>query len=581
MPREILSLLRKKWNLPKEKPINRAIHSFTPAERTIFYISVVLFVVNGFLLSTEVSNAFLEKIPTSGGTLVEGIVGNPRFINPVLALSDADKNMTALVYSGLMRLDENGRAVPDLAESVSLSEDKLTYRAVLREGAHFQDGTIVTADDIVFTISKIADPLIKSPRKGNWEGVTIEKIDDKTVSFRLKKPYTPFIYNLSIGILPKEIWKNVTADEFTFSQFNTLPIGSGPYKVSRVERNSGGIPDYYELESFDSGTGKPFIKKLVLRFYSSEAELADAYGNGDVESVGGLSAENLLNINKNGAKVLQTPLPRVFALFFNQSKSAALRDQSVRLALRVASPKERIIEEVFGGNAKPISGPLPAGLYPWTTEIFGQPLEERVNAAAKILESAGWKKGPSGILEKKSGSETIKLSFSISTGDALELRGTAELLKAVWQPLGIEVKILTFESGELNQSVIRTRQFDALLFGELVGREADLYPFWHSSQRTDPGLNIALYANSKADKLLEEARVARNLGDAEESMKAFYEEVARDAPAIFLYTPNFVYILPEKVKSAELSALGASYERFSTIREWYIETDRVWKIFLN
>jgi len=581
MPREILSLLRKKWNLPKEKPINRAIHSFTPAERTIFYISVVLFVVNGFLLSTEVSNAFLEKIPTSGGTLVEGIVGNPRFINPVLALSDADKNMTALVYSGLMRLDENGRAVPDLAESVSLSEDKLTYRAVLREGAHFQDGTIVTADDIVFTISKIADPLIKSPRKGNWEGVTIEKIDDKTVSFRLKKPYTPFIYNLSIGILPKEIWKNVTADEFTFSQFNTLPIGSGPYKVSRVERNSGGIPDYYELESFDSGTGKPFIKKLVLRFYSSEAELADAYGNGDVESVGGLSAENLLNINKNGAKVLQTPLPRVFALFFNQSKSAALRDQSVRLALRVASPKERIIEEVFGGNAKPISGPLPAGLYPWTTEIFGQPLEERVNAAAKILESAGWKKGPSGILEKKSGSETIKLSFSISTGDAPELRAAAELLKAVWQPLGIEVKILTFESGELNQSVIRTRQFDALLFGELVGREADLYPFWHSSQRTDPGLNIALYANSKADKLLEEARVARNLGDAEESMKAFYEEVARDAPAIFLYTPNFVYILPEKVKSAELSALGASHERFSTIREWYIETDRVWKIFLN
>ena len=581
MPREILSLLRKKWNLPKEKPINRAIHSFTPAERTIFYISVVLFVVNGFLLSTEVSNAFLEKIPTSGGTLVEGIVGNPRFINPVLALSDADKNMTALVYSGLMRLDENGRAVPDLAESVSLSEDKLTYRAVLREGAHFQDGTIVTADDIVFTISKIADPLIKSPRKGNWEGVTIEKIDEKTVSFRLKKPYTPFIYNLSIGILPKEIWKNVTADEFTFSQFNTLPIGSGPYKVARVERNSGGIPDYYELESFDSGTGKPFIKKLVLRFYSSEAELADAYGNGDVESVGGLSAENLLNINKNGAKVLQTPLPRVFALFFNQSKSAALRDQSVRLALRVASPKERIIEEVFGGNAKPISGPLPAGLYPWTTEIFGQPLEERVNAAAKILESAGWKKGPSGILEKKSGSETIKLSFSISTGDAPELRAAAELLKAVWQPLGIEVKILTFESGELNQSVIRTRQFDALLFGELVGREADLYPFWHSSQRTDPGLNIALYANSKADKLLEEARVARNLGDAEESMKAFYEEVARDTPAIFLYTPNFVYILPEKVKSAELSALGASYERFSTIREWYIETDRVWKIFLN
>ncbi len=579
--RDLLTLSRKRFNLPKKNAVNKVINSFTHAERTIFFVSAVLFVMSGFALSAEVSSAFLEKIPTEGGTLVEGVVGNPRFINPILALSEADKNLSALVYSGLMRLDENGKIVPDLSEIVTLSPDKLSYTVTIKEGARFHDGTPVLADDVVFTISKISDSLIKSPRKGNWDGVSIEKLDEKTVVFRLKKPYAPFIYNLTTGIIPKHIWKNVTADEFAFSQFNTLPIGSGPYKVRRVERDSGGIPDYYELEPSSADTGKAFIKNFIFRFYSSEDELVDAYRRGEVESVSGFSPEMLEDADREGVRVIETPLPRVFALFFNQTKSQVLRDRSVREALSLTAPKERIVEEVFQGFASAISGPLPAGLYSWTTATDSRTLEEKMSDAKGILSKAGWKEGVDGILEKKSKDETIRLSFSISTGDASELRKTAELLAAAWRPLGVEVKILSFETGELNQSVIRPRQFEALLFGELVGRDRDLYSFWHSSQRNDPGLNIALYANSKADKFMEEARGASSLEEAETVIKALNDEIVRDIPAIFLYTPNFLYLLPEKVKAAEESVLVASHERFSTIRDWYIETDKVWKIFLD
>jgi peptide/nickel transport system substrate-binding protein len=586
--KDLQALLRRRYHIPKEFPVRRTIQSFTVAERTAFFFFAALFVLSGLTLLSKVSDAFLVSVPARGGSLTEGVVGNPRFVNPVLALSEADKNLTVLVYSGLVRVTPGGKIENDLAENLSISEDKLSYTATLREDAQFHDGTRVTADDVVFTIQKVGDPMIKSPRRGNWDGVSVEKIDDRTVRFALKKAYTPFIYNLSIGILPRHIWKNVSADEFSFSQFNTLPVGSGPYKVEKAERNEGGIPDYYQLSPFENYSGRlsdggPFIRSLIFRFYTSEEALVDAYNHGEIESLSGLSPERLSELDSGGSRVMHSPLPRIFAVFFNQSQSKVLLQKEVRQALELSAPKHEIVSEVFGSFATAIAGPLPAGIYPWTAARSSSPTEAvKLGEAKNLLEKAGWKPNEeTGVLEKKIGSSIMSLSFSISTGDAPELKKVAEELANQWRKLGAEVLILTFETGELNQSVIRPRHFDALLFGEMVGRDADIYPFWHSSQRNDPGLNIALYANSKADRLLEEARSARNPAAVEESLKAFNIEVAKDVPAVFLYTPSFLYILPTKVKAVELGALSATQDRFAGIRDWYIETDGVWRIFLD
>ncbi len=580
---DLRALLRRRYSLPKERAVRRTIQSFTLAERAVFTVCATLFILSGLILLWDVSEAYLVSVPTEGGTLTEGVVGNPRFLNPVLALSEADKNLTALIYSGLVRITPEGKIENDLALSIEISENLLTYTARLNPEAHFHDGTSVTADDVVFTVGKITDPLIKSPRRGNWEGVTITKVDDLTVTFTLKKPYAPFIYNLTIGILPRHIWKNVTADEFSFSQFNTLPVGSGPYQLHRVERNEGGIPDYYELTPWqETSDREAFLKNLVFRFYPSESMLIDAYNSGDIESVAGISPERLGELEAQDRQVIDSPLPRIFAVFFNQSRSKVLQNKAVRQALNLTAPRTEIVQEVFDGFATPINSPLPAGLYPWTTYVASSTLAENLEAARLILANDGWKtNAETGKLEKKVGTDTMTLSFSISTGDAPELKEVANQLVAAWEQLGATVSILAFETGELNQSVIRPRVFDALLFGEMVGRDADLYPFWHSSQRTDPGLNIALYANSKADKLLEEARSAADQAEVEADDKAFVAEITKDVPAVFLYTPNFLYVLPEKVKSVAVGALLASQDRFAGIRDWYVETDKVWSIFLK
>ncbi|MCR4279184.1 MAG: ABC transporter substrate-binding protein, partial [Candidatus Zambryskibacteria bacterium] len=461
--KDLRALFSKRFNIPKERPIRRALRSFTIAEKGVFYFFTAVFILTGAALLWSVSEAYLVEVPVQGGTLVEGVVGNPRFINPVLALSEADKNLTTLVYSGLIRLSPNGEIINDLAESIEISENRLIYTITLKEGARFHDGEPVTVDDVIFTMQKIIDPVIKSPRRGNWDGVTIEKIDDNTLSFTLKRAYTPFIYNLTTGILPTHIWKNVSNDEFSFSQFNTLPIGSGPFAVERVERNEGGIPDYYELTPFRDASGRePYVGKLAFQFYSSETALVSAYNNGGVDSIGGISPENISKLNMNNTRVIQSPLPRIFAVFFNQSQSKVLANKEVRTALNLSAPKEAIVNEVLGGYATVIDGPIPAGIYEWSTSKGStQVWENRLESARQILTSAGWVLNlETSVLEKKSGSDTMTLSFSISTGDAPELRQVADELKNAWERLGARVEILVFETGDLNQNVIRPRQFE-------------------------------------------------------------------------------------------------------------------------
>ena len=583
--KELRALFLRRFSLPKERSIRGILRSFTMAEKAIFYFFTTIFIVSGLTLMWKVSNAYLVEIPVQGGTLTEGVVGNPRFINPVLAISEADKNLVALIYSGLVRVTPQGEIENDLAEEVTISDDRRIYTVHIHPGVRFHDDTPVTAEDVIFTLQKITNPAIKSPKRGNWEGVVINKIDEQTVSFTLKQPYIPFIHNLTVGILPKHIWKNVSDDEFAFSQFNTIPVGSGPYKVERVERNSGGIPDRYRLVPFENVSQKmPFIKNLIFKFYSSEGSLISAYNAREVESMGSISPEKILELQKSGSRVISSPLPRVFAVFFNQNQSKILLNKEVRQALNLTSPKEEIVNKILNGYAAVISGPMPAGIYSQTNiENETLTMEERLETAKTILANAGWQPNPeTGILEKKSTSGTMTLSFSISTGDAPELQQAANVLVSAWQKLGAKIEVLIFETGDLNQNVIRPRNFDALLFGEMVGRDRDLYPFWHSSQRTDPGLNIALYANSQADKYLDNARSASDSPEVmAENYMAFAKALEADIPAIFLYTPSFLYIVPEKVKNVNLDSLVVSQDRFLGIVNWYIETNKVWKIFAN
>ncbi len=571
-----MNFLRPRLSLLKKA--QHTLDSFTASGRALFLFFAGLCAVSSITLLYILNASLLVAAPAHGGALTEGLLGSPRFINPVLALSDADRDLTALAYSGLLRATPDGSYVPDLAQEYSVSEDGRIYTFTLREGLTFHNGKPVTSDDVVFTVGKIQDPALKSPLRANWDGVLAEAPDARTVRFTLKSAYAPFVKNLTLGILPHALWDTVSAEEFPFSELNASPVGSGPYKIGTISRTASGIPSSYELVPFkDYALGRPYLS-LTLRFYQSEDGLIQALKDGEVGAASGISPEKLADLED--INIVTAPLNRVFAVFFNQNQSELLRQKSVRSALSAAIDRKDLIQTVLGGYGTVLSGPVPPSVL---ESEAGDSTTPGLEAARAILERDDWKMSETGVLQKTTGkgsSAVVQtLSFDLATANVPELRAAAAYLHDVWGQLGVQVNIKVFEAGDLSQNVIRPRKFDALLFGEVIGRELDLFAFWHSSQRNDPGLNIAGYANADADQALEELRQTSEEEERMSLYRQFSDELEADIPAVFLYAPDFVYSIPKDIQGLDLGLVEAPSDRFLSVTQWHREVDYVWPIF--
>ncbi len=552
-------------------------------DRFIFHLALIA--VLGSLLYTIIlaNTQSVTLVPSSGGTLVEGIVGTPRFVNPVLAITRADRDMVALIYSGLMKLDENGTLVPDLAESITRSEDGRTYNIKLRKNVTFHNGEPFTARDVAYTIALIQDPDLKSPLRGNWEGVVVEELGDYELNIVLEEAYTPFVENLTVGILPRSLWDGLPTEQLPFSQNNTEPVGTGPYYVRDTLRNKSGLVNAYELVAYDTQDRKPNLDTLVFNFYQTEEELLQALQNKEIASTPSLSIEGLKLINTDVYTIMETPLPRTFSVFFNQNKSAALRDKSVRQALNIMLDREKLIADTLDGHGIPIYSPVPPGFLTLESEGTSEVQyadSERLEQATQILTQGGWTKTESGTWEKEIDKNTVTLAVTLSTANTPLFEATAEYLRQVWTALGVEVQVDQFEQTDLVQSIIRPRSFEALLFGSDIGRSVDLYPFWHSSQKDDPGLNIAQYTNIDADALLEKAR---EMTDTERvnAIRQFESIIQNELPALFLYTPTFNYVVDKDLTIPPFTRLSKPSERFTNIAQWHMNAEKLWPVFTN
>lgn len=568
---------------PSRREVYLAVRTLPRRQMILFLASIFVFAAGAIVALEQINRAATVEMAIPGGELKEGVVGTPRFVNPLLAASDVDRDLTTLIYSGLLRPGPNGELIPDLAKLVEISEDGLVYTFVLKDDLYWHDGIPLTSADVLFTIQKVQDPLIKSPRRAGWEKVEAEILNDKTIRFTLKQPYLNFLENATLGILPKHLWEQFDRETFSLNQFNIESVGSGPYRVKNIKKNALGIPDHYDLAPFEGFTlGRPKINKLRLKFYPSEGELLDAYRRNEIHSLAAASAANARALEEAGANLLKQSLPRVFGVFFNQNRAAVFAQQEVRQALALAVNRQAIIDSVLSGYGTAADGPLPQRQETATAIDVSSGQPERLEMAAQILRQKGWAKNEeTGLWTKENKRDRVILRFSLATADTPELKAAAEAIKEQWETFGAEVELKIFELGDLNQNIIRPRQHEALFFGEVLGRRPDPFVFWHSSQRLDPGLNIALYTNINVDKILEELRGLVGREKLETLYQSFEEEIARDAPAAFVYSPQFLYIIPSEVKNISLAATNTAADRFLNIYQWSLRTDRVWKIFAD
>jgi peptide/nickel transport system substrate-binding protein len=330
---------------PKKDEINSIFGTFSKKERIVFIVLLLTFLISTILILESINKSLMESIPLRGGSISEGIIGTPRFINPILANSPADLDLVSLIYSGLMRKNPDGTLSPDLAEKYEMSKDGLTYKFTLRDKIYFQDGKPVTVDDVVFTINELKDPIIKSVRKVDFSGVIVTKIDDKTIEFSLKKPFPSFLENLTLGIMPEYLWNNSSIE---LNNANTSPVGSGPYLIKNVSKESSGIINSYELESFDKFIlGEPYIKKMNLHFYSNEDDLIRALEDGKVDQISSITPLNADILKERNYQIESSMLPRIFGLFFNQNKNHLFASNVITKSIDQAIDKDKIVEGVL------------------------------------------------------------------------------------------------------------------------------------------------------------------------------------------------------------------------------------------
>jgi len=636
-----------KW--PRKNQWRQFFKVLTKKEKILFFLFFFLFFFSFLFLCR---NFYLEKtkiVPKEGGEIVEGAVGFPQFINPVLAVSDVDRDLVELTFSGLMKY-ERGEIVPDLAKDYKILEDGKVYEFDLKENLFWSNGEKITADDVVFTVETIQNSNIKSPYLGNWLGVKAEKVSDSRVRFTLPAPSAVFLENCTQKIIQKSTWEKVSSQFFPLSPLNfSPPASSGPFLIDKIFRDQDGKINSLELKRNEKYHGKkPYLEKIIFKFFPNEEELIKNARINQVDAFSLKEKEDFLNFN-----LYRFPFSRYFAVFLNRNLKI-FSEKGVCQALDFAVDKKEILEKVFAGNGKIVSSPLLTDqenfdlekakeilenlqfkdydgdgfrekivkesfkfksdlkigskgeevkklqeclakdkeIYPEgeVNGIFDRKTEEAVKRfqekyKEEVLKPSGLEKGTGTVKGKTREKlnqicfpeEKILLSFFLVTVDQPKMKEMALLLKENWEKIGAKVEIKTIDLNELERTTIKKRDYDALLFGQILGKTKDLFPYWHSSQKGEMGLNLSNYENKEVDKLLEEEREELNQEKREEKLKKVESLIKDDCPAVFLVSPDYLYFAKEKIKGIETFLLFDPCQKFENVGDWYIKTKRVLK----
>ncbi|MDO9510103.1 MAG: peptide ABC transporter substrate-binding protein [Candidatus Magasanikbacteria bacterium] len=619
-----------KWNLPSWQQSKYFFRFLNNREKTVFWSSFSLFTVTLIIWLFFYIFGHIAMLPSIGGEYTEGLIGYPKLINPVFdGANDVDSDISSLLYAKLFKHNENRELVPDIVEDYQISEDRKTYTLTLKQNIFWSDGEQITADDVAFTLDTIQNPETGSTLFNSFQGVGVEKLGDYQISLTLKEPFTPFLSHLTLGILPEHIFGQINPTNLRLAKDNLQPtVVSGPYKfVKFTKDNSSSNIQAYILERNEKYFGdKPYLKTITFKFYDNYVQAIEDLRNQNINGLGFIPnylKEKAVSKNFN---LYDLQLPQYTALFFNQTKDTVLKDDVLRSCLAMSIDKKNILEEALKGNGQIINSPIlknEIGYYPdikktaynieeannlldksWSRLDQTKFLEIRKEQLIKNLKEQNQitSSTPSSTIElsdleleneaqqllnkeidpdqtfyRKDKNNNI-LSLTITTADTPEYATVAKLIARFWKNIGIQTFVELTDGKQIVKENIRERNYSILLFGAVLGgNDPDPYAFWHSSQTQFPGLNLALFNDKDADKLLEDARIIDDETKREEAYKKFQDILAKQIPAIFLYSPSYTFAIDTNIKGISIGPILAPADRFSSLNKWYIKTAKQWK----
>ncbi len=511
---------------------------------------------------------------TTNGTFAEAVIGPVDTLNPLFASNSAEDSASYLLFSRLLSYDTSGHLINDLATHVAVNGTGTVYTVKIRSDVHWHDGIKLTAKDVAFTVDLLKNPSVGSTSPDDWKGITVVATDDTTLIFTLPAVIAAFPHALMFPILPEHLLSKVEPNAIRENSFSHSPIGSGPFKfrfeqdidanvgrkIIHLARNS----DYY------GGVSK--LELFQLHVYGTQDSVVRALATDEVNAASGLSASNLVRVDKNRYEVEAKPIKSgVYALL--NTTGEILKDKAVRLALQ------------RGTDTKAIRHNLPAGTPPLSLPFIDGQISGDIpkvadynfKEAEQLLNDAGWVR--EGTVRKKAG---VELKLNIVTTKDSDYERVLETLVSQWRSLGITANTRVVDPNDQTQRVVQDilqpRNYDVLLYQLTIGADPDVYAYWHSSQASSRGANFSNYSNPISDDALISARSRLEPSLRNAKYLTFAKQWVSDVPAIGLYqsTTNFVH--SEKATGPKDSnVLVSPVNRYSDVLYWTVGSRSVYK----
>jgi len=479
------------------------------------------------LLAYLAANYTTVLRPGPGGTYVEGVVGEPRYLNPLLSgQNEVDRDVGALIFCGLTRLNSRGEVEPDLAsrwEITAGSTPIVTYTFTLRTNAYWHDGTPVTADDVIYTIRLLQDPEFPGPPglgSALWKTITVGRVDRRTVSFTLIEPFAPFLDYTTVGILPAHKLEGVAASDLPALGYNTSPIGCGPFQLESMDVADDGTVQSVVLQRFPRYHGsRPQLDRIQFRFYPNDQRVIKAYQAREIDGIGRVPLAHLDQARSIPTlDLLSAPTAEYAGVLFNlrRGELGYAEDSAVRRALMHAIDVQAIIDDALGGQAVPAQGPLLRGT--WAHTDLAERYEYDPDRAEDLLDEAGWERRE--IVDDWRRKGGRRLEFSLLASSEPERLSVAQMVIEQWAAVGVTVTLKTGSPLEVRQA-LEARDFDAILVSIAIPGDPDPYPFWHETQ-VESGQNYTGLAHRRISEVIEQARVL--VGPGNQARQELYEE---------------------------------------------------------
>lgn len=514
-------------------------------------------------------SASTETVADYGGTYIEGVVGNPEYINPLLSHSNqVDQDLVALIFTGLTRPDGRGQIIPDLAEHWEVSTDGRVYTFYLRQDVVWHDGAAFTADDAVFTFTLVQQPEFPGSKTlaDLWRNVVVEKLDEYTVRFTLREPFAPFLDYTTIGILPVHILGGLTAGFLPESKFNTEPVGTGPFRLEEISATRVIL-----TSNADFYRGRPYLDRIEFVFYEDSAAIIEARSRGEVQGIAQVPPQYLSAVHDDRDLALYTaPLSGYNAVYLNLDRGT-FQDPAVRQAMMWALDRQRLVNNILAGQGIVVHSPIMP--HSWAYDPNVTRYEHDLKKAIALLEGRGWFDDDEDGVRERAG---VRLQFTLITNDDPQRVRLAEAISEQLAAAGIKAIPEAVPWEELRDSIVPLRRYDALLLGiQRLPSDPDPYPYWHSSQAGETGLNLANWNNATADALLEAGRLRTSQEDRYALYRDFQDLFAREVPSLLLYQPVYNYAVSDKVRGIQLGPLVTPSDRFASVLDWYVATQQL------